>query len=296
MSGQHERLYLGVDAGGTSCRARLETADGTVLGAGKSGAATLRLPSDIAANSIIKACTEALSKAGLPSFEPQKISLAIGAAGSECAGATEKLHNELSDRGWPNAIVTSDARTACIGAHQGADGGIVIVGTGSIGYGLIEGEPVRTGGLGFPKSDLGSGAHIGLQAVQTATQANSSVPNDFLRDVRRALGGTQASIAEWQAGASATTYATLAPLVVEHAQHGDKKAIAILSTAAAEISTLISRLNQTGVQKIALVGGLAPIIQLYLSPDIQAALHEPLDDAVSGAILLAKQRLCDNAY
>ena len=36
-------LFLGVDGGGTGCRARVETADGRVLGQGLAGPATLRL-------------------------------------------------------------------------------------------------------------------------------------------------------------------------------------------------------------------------------------------------------------
>jgi glucosamine kinase len=38
-----EVFYLGVDGGGSGCRARLEDAGGNVLGSGASGPATTRL-------------------------------------------------------------------------------------------------------------------------------------------------------------------------------------------------------------------------------------------------------------
>ncbi|WP_368856164.1 BadF/BadG/BcrA/BcrD ATPase family protein, partial [Klebsiella pneumoniae] len=66
---------------------------------------------------------------------------------------------------------TSDGVAACLGAHSGADGAIVIAGTGSIGLGFAEGRDLRVGGYGFPISDEGSGADLGLKAVQLALRA-----------------------------------------------------------------------------------------------------------------------------
>mgnify|MGYP000137192834 CR=1 FL=1 len=48
-----ETLYLGVDGGGTRCRARLETADGRVLGQGVSGPASMRFGIQAASASIL---------------------------------------------------------------------------------------------------------------------------------------------------------------------------------------------------------------------------------------------------
>ena len=65
-----------------------------------------------------------------------------------------------------SAVITTDARAACIGAHQGGDGGIVIAGTGSIGWAILNGREYRVGGWGFPLSDEGSGAWIGFAALK----------------------------------------------------------------------------------------------------------------------------------
>ena len=57
-------FYLGVDGGGTRCRARLETADGQVLGRGLAGPASMRFGLDAATGSIMAATRQALSEVG----------------------------------------------------------------------------------------------------------------------------------------------------------------------------------------------------------------------------------------
>ena len=61
---------------------------------------------------------------------------------------------------------------ACLGAHGGRDGGIVIAGTGSVGLAMVNGREFRIGGYGFPISDEGSGAEIGLHAIRLALRAH----------------------------------------------------------------------------------------------------------------------------
>jgi glucosamine kinase len=46
-----------------------------------------------------------------------------------------------------------------------------VAGTGSVGVGLIGGREIRLGGYGFPISDEGSGADIGLQVIRLALRA-----------------------------------------------------------------------------------------------------------------------------
>ena len=51
-------LYLGIDGGGTRCRARIEDENGSVLGEGGSGPATTRIGFEKAWRSIMRACDE----------------------------------------------------------------------------------------------------------------------------------------------------------------------------------------------------------------------------------------------
>ena len=83
------------------------------------------------------------------------------------AGAP-KRRSRRSTHPFASVRFISDGLAACLGAHGGADGAIVVAGTGSIGVGLIGGRELRFGGYGFPISDEGSGADIGLQAIRLA--------------------------------------------------------------------------------------------------------------------------------
>ena len=87
---------------------------------------------------------------------------AVGLAGVGRKGLLEQL--ERLPHPFRSVIYIHDATIACIGAHGGRDGGIVIVGTGSVGFAVVEGREFRIGGYGFPISDEGSGADLGLHA------------------------------------------------------------------------------------------------------------------------------------
>ena len=58
-------LFVGVDGGGTGCRARIEDAEGNILGTGIAGPATLRLGVDRALAEVEKACRAAVEELSL---------------------------------------------------------------------------------------------------------------------------------------------------------------------------------------------------------------------------------------
>ena len=62
-SSQDAAYFLGIDGGGTGCRARIEDAEGTVLGQGLSGPATTRLGIAEAWASIARAFDAAIEEA-----------------------------------------------------------------------------------------------------------------------------------------------------------------------------------------------------------------------------------------
>ena len=51
-------LYVGIDGGGTSCRARIRNAQGDLLGEAKSGSANILLGIEVAMDSIMTAITQ----------------------------------------------------------------------------------------------------------------------------------------------------------------------------------------------------------------------------------------------
>ena len=89
--------------------------------------------------------------------------------------------------------------------------------------------------------------------------------------------------------ATATDYATFAPLVMRHADSGDPVARRIIRDAAEQIDELVRRLCEFGASRVALLGGLATSMQPWLAPDVQRRLVPVEGDAVDGALHLARR-------
>jgi len=288
---QHSTLFVGVDGGGTGCRARIESANGELLGTGIAGPAALRLGIDRALGEVEKACRAALDEAGLPPDALKSAHAAMGLAGVGRKGALEEL--EQRPHPFRSIVYVNDANIACIGAHAGRDGGIVIVGTGSVGYAVVGDREARVGGYGFPISDEGSGADLGLHAIRLALRAydERALVSSLTRDVMARFHNDPFDAVAWMDRATATDYATFAPLVMRHADTGDPVARRIVRDAGEQIDELVRRLFECGATRIALLGGLASSMQPWLSPDVQRRLVPVEGDAVDGALLLARRNL-----
>jgi glucosamine kinase len=282
-------LFAGVDGGGTGCRARIEDADGNLLGTGIAGPAALRLGIDKSLAEVESACRAALAEAGLESAALGSLHAAVGLAGIGRKGLLE----QLIARPHPFRSVTwvHDATIACVGAHAGREGGIVIIGTGSVGFAIVGGKEVRMGGYGFPISDEGSGADLGLHAIRMALRAydGRAAGSALTRDVMARFNDEPFDAVAWMDKASATDYATFAPLVMRHADDGDAVARRIVREAAEQIDELVRQLAAAGSSRIALLGGLASSMQPWLAPDVQRRLVPVEGDAVDGALRLARQ-------
>ena len=286
---QPDPLFVGVDGGGTGCRARIEDAQGCLLGTGIAGPAALRIGVDRALAEVEKACRVALEEAGLGSNTLSSVHAAVGLAGVGRKGVLEQL--VLRPHPFRSVVYAHDATIACIGAHGARDGGIVIVGTGSVGFAVVGGREVRVGGYGFPISDEGSGADLGLHSIRLALRAydKRAVETSLTRDVMMRFHNDPFEAVAWMDHATATDYAIFAPLVMRHADAGDPVARRIIRDAAEQIDELVRRLSDCGASRVALLGGLASSMQPWLAPDVQRRLVPVEGDAVDGALHLARR-------
>ena len=282
-------LFAGVDGGGTGCRVRIEDAKGCLLGTGIAGPATLRMGVDRAITEVEKACRAALDEAGLGANALGSVHAAVGLAGVGRKGALEQLL--MRPHPFRSVVYAHDATIACIGAHGARDGGIVIIGTGSVGFAVVGGREIRVGGYGFPISDEGSGADLGLHAIRLALRAydERAVGTSLTRDVMTRFHNDPFEAVAWMDHATATDYATFAPLVMRHADAGDPVARRIVRDAAEQIDELARRLSECGAPRIALLGGLASSMQPWLAPDVERRLVPVEGDAVDGALHLARR-------
>ncbi|WP_295807106.1 N-acetylglucosamine kinase [uncultured Nitratireductor sp.] len=289
MSEGHIHFYLGIDGGGTGCRARIEDTHGTVLGQGLSGPATTRLGVDGAWASVRRAFEAAIDEAGFNEKQIARIHAGVGLAGMRRKGAIAAF--EALPHRFARIVFASDSDTACLGAHSGLDGAIAIAGTGSVGLGLVKGRRLRIGGYGFPISDEGSGADIGLNAVRAALQGHDGrIPLSLLlTEIMNRFDDDPAEVVAWMDRASATDYATLAPMVLRHADQGDAAARRIVQDAAAQIDMLVRTLFDQKAPRVTLLGGLSGPLEPWLSPDVRRRLKPADGDAVDGAIILARR-------
>jgi glucosamine kinase len=289
--GKKGTTYLGIDGGGTRCRARIEDEDGRVLGEASSGPATTRIGLEKAWRSIMEATEAAAAKAGLTVADFARMHAGIGLAGLGRRGAKAELDKIVHP--FESVVFISDGLAACLGAHSGADGAIVVAGTGSVGVGLIGGREIRLAGYGFPVSDEGSGADIGLQVVRLALRAadRRGELTPLLSEVLSAFDHDPYQAVAWSEEARATDYAAFAPIVMRHANQGDPVGRRIVERAADAIGDLLDLFLAKGVDRLSLVGGLADAITPWLTPDLRGRLRRPDADAAAGALLVARGRL-----
>jgi glucosamine kinase len=279
-------MLLGVDGGGTSCRARLAASDGTILAESVGGPANLRLGLEKSLR-VVCECTRECLRQSRRSGQGKDIVACLALAG---AGEPNMLAAAREVR-YPfhRTLLTTDARAACVGAQGGADGGIVIIGTGSIGWASVGGKENRVGGLGFPLSDQGSGAWIGFAVLKRLLRTLDGLTEwtELLRSLLDRFDGDPHTIVRWMDGAKPADYAALAPMVVSHAMRGDTVALDVMSRAAGHIEAIARRLDDLGVSRLCLMGGLADSIEPFLPQMRRSILSPPVGDALSGALRLA---------
>jgi len=284
--------YLGIDGGGTRCRARLQDDSSRTIGEDESGPANIRLGLDVAWASIMTAIDRALSAAGLSRDILAQTALGLGLTGvvtsDDCKRTTDAAPAEFG-----LICAAADYHVACLGAFGGEDGAIQIAGTGSSGYAIVGGKGYPVGGWGFVLSEKGSAAALGRDAIRAALEAHDklALQTAFTEAVIRRFG-TPADIIDWSEKARAGDYGALSPLAFDYACKGDAVAIPLVKQVAADIDHFVAHLIGLGAPKVCLVGGLASHILAWLSETTRKRLVEPKMDILNGAILMARH---DNA-
>ena len=289
-----QALFLGVDGGASKCIVRLEDAAGLCLGQGMGGSANIRLSPEQTWHAIQHALSQALLPLNISLSEAiPHIHAGMGLAGCEMQDAlSEFLHSAPH---FKTLKVVTDAHIACLGAHSGQNGSIIIAGTGVVAYQLEQNKSTRVGGWGFPHDDLGGGAWLGLQAMKQCLQwkdGRRSV-SKIAQVIDQHFQSDFVSMVAFANEANSTKFATLAPDVIREALAGDADSINIMKKAASYLDVLSEALirKQTNTDiplPCALIGGVATHLRPYLSPATQAHLVEAKLPPESGAILMIR--------
>lgn len=226
------------------------------------------------------------------------VSRANCAVGLGMAGAVRAdLQAEFlaANPGYAHCVLDTDARTLLLGAHRGRPGIVVAAGTGSVAAACDESGTVRmAGGWGFPVGDEGSGAWLGLRAVQMAQAAldGRAQVGPLARGVFAAIGSDAAAQLAWCAAAGQNAYAALAPRVFEAALAGDAAASALLQSAADELARLARALqHETAALPICLGGSIGERLAGLWPADLRAQCVAAAGDSADGALQLVRATL-----
>ncbi|WP_305810769.1 N-acetylglucosamine kinase [Photobacterium leiognathi] len=282
------RFLVGVDGGGTSCRARICDISGNTLGEAKTGSANILLGSSVAMASINDAIATAAEQAGLNSSHFRHMSVGLALAGAEQQDAWYAFMKQSHPYGA--ITLNTDAYGACLGAWGGKDGAILIAGTGSCGILLKEGQQHVVGGREFPISDQGGGAVMGLRLIQQVLLSVDGIVEQtpLARSVLEYFNHDVDSIVSWSKTARPCDYGQFSPSIFAHAAQGDKLAVEMLLQTAADIEMWMNALIQRGADKICLMGSIAERIHAWLIPPLQQRIATPQGDAMDGAIAMAR--------
>ncbi|MBU2979930.1 BadF/BadG/BcrA/BcrD ATPase family protein [Alteromonas sp. C1M14] len=285
-----QQFFLGIDGGGTKCKARLENANGDLLAEGLAGPSNPVQNADLAFQSILDAASEAVNAAGIPGLTLEQLSVCLG-----LAGVNVPAYRSIAEK-WSlpfkNVKVTTDLHVACVGAHGSPEGAIVITGTGSSSFACVNNVHTGVGGHGFPLGDKGSGAWMGWRGLNYTLEVLDKLqpPTPMVHALCRALGtdNTREIVGEAIDYAS-RDFARLAPVVVNHVYKNDPVATAIMEDGKAYLEAVILRLKDLGAKRISIIGGLSGHWTGWFAPHIQQLLSPALNPPEIGAVVLARQ-------
>jgi glucosamine kinase len=249
------RIVVGVDAGGTSTLAAVAE-DGRLLRTRESEAANASSRGVEAASATIAQTITAALDGGIPA------AVFVGAAGAGRAEIAHSIEETLASR-FPGArvAVRDDACIALRAAVPQGDGLVLIAGTGSVAYAEHDGAGYRAGGYGYLLGDEGSGFAMGSAAIRLLLRAfDERGPKDeFTQEIAARLEAQTAMEVLGRVYGNphaVALIASLAPVVLDAANRGDRTAAKIVQTAAHELAEMV----RTLAKRAGLIDSEAPIV------------------------------------
>jgi glucosamine kinase len=270
--------YLGIDGGGTGCRAAVCDAEGRILGEGRAGPANIASDPEGALANVIEA-----TRAALPGgVTIEGLNAVLGMAGANVAACAARLQAALP---FASARVETDAAIAVRGALRDGDGVVAAIGTGSVFASQRGGVLHQIGGWGLVLGDEGSGAWIGRQALSETLRAVDGFRpiTPLAHALLDEMGGPDGIVAFAQ-GARPADLAALAPRLTAS---DDPLARAVMGLACGQVASCIALLQGRDPVPVVYLGGLGGAYADHLAGRWHRA--EPLGSALDGALWLARQ-------
>ena len=248
---------IGIDGGGSKTQAMLVDSNHQIIDEVATGPANIKTNLNLAIASINTAITSLITKNNLSVADVAAIG--VGVAGFSNIESRKALLANLQ-QSYPNITLTSDCHIACLAAHAGHDGAVLICGTGVVGYYIKDGIGYQIGGWGFPHGDLGGGAWLGLELCKLLCKAidGSTKFSPILDVIFLQFKNNPESYKTWLLTATPSDYAELAKLIPEFMQKKDPLAQQVFSHGCNEIEIFLTAIIvKTANLPIKISGGLA---------------------------------------
>lgn len=285
------QVFIGLDGGGSTCRAQAALSDGRCTQVLTGGAANVFSDLDTALREIEslldRTFTAAQEFSSAPLIAPR---ITLGLAGVSESGAAERLRAALR---YSDVSIFGDVDISLWGAFREADGIVLAVGTGSVLACQEGGEIHRMGGYGFMLGDEGSGAWIGREALRRTLHAHDGLEprTELTTELWERFGGIMGLIG-FAGRARPADYATLAPIVLAHDRAACPIAGAILDQGCAWLLRGLQHLlNRAPDMPVAPLGGLGPVLleRIMSQGAVQLNRVMPKGTALDGALWKARQ-------
>ena len=166
-----KRVFLVIDAGGTSTRAVIVDSSGRCLGYGRAGGGnptSAGITSAVAAVGL--AAEQARAGSDITGGPPHLVVIAL--AGENTAAFREQVSARLAPLGFGPVIVEPDLLGMFHSGTHHRDGYVLVAGTGAVAARVAGGELDHVvGGKGWLLGDAGSGFWIGHQVARAVVAA-----------------------------------------------------------------------------------------------------------------------------
>lgn len=302
------KYLIGMDGGGTKTKCVLTDLNlNPIYETTGSASNFLVIGTETVSETILNLIEECASSQKIPLEDIEAVVLGTTGGGrrNDAELLEQKIFEDAKEKSIPinKFRVESDARIALEGAFSGKAGSILIAGTGSIMFGKDEaGEIHRVGGFGRYIGDEGSGYRIGRKGLNAAARfldgrAKSTRIVDLL-DQEFSISSSEQLITEVYR--NNFNIASVAPIVFDAAESGDKTAQRILEDEADELLLHISAMKiklNVDILKVSLIGSILTtanyfsylfnekVVRRHNDVKIMEAEHSP----EFGAALMAKQ-------
>lgn len=276
-----------VDGGGSRCRLAAMSSDGSIL-------ANITIEQHASLSAGVEDAWAHI-QCGLENLREQlglathwwPARLVMGLAGSLRIKRRQAFLALIPDQ--VSTVLVTDGLAQLEGALAGSPGACLAVGTGSVLHWKDhDGLAGMAGGWGFPAGDQGSGAWLGMRALQHYIAYLDGIEKHSLliEALRETVGDEVSQVQAWTTQAQASVMARLAPLVFTSARAGDAAASELLEQAVQCCLQLIECVPEN--LPVCVVGGVGEQLQGKLGLTLGSRLRVSRGDALQGLFLLGQ--------